>query len=298
MNDASITRILILAEPDTGRHWEAILRGPETSVWLGRDTIPPGEHPEVILADASAPLVQARGAIGVIRVGGDQPSAGAGPADICLPANCTGEELRRTCQLLSEIVRLRSQQRDAVKDQRALLQAAMTDPLTGLPNRRAWNVELSRRLARPGDGRQLCLAIIDLDQLKKINDSCGHPAGDRLLQTTGRAMQENLRQDDLVARIGGDEFGLLIWTSGEPDAAAVVERVRRRVAESADEIGFAAVTVSAGFAVSEVPLAADAAQTLFLAADMALLAAKYAGGNRCLPNPADTKWKRDAPACG
>jgi GGDEF domain-containing protein len=81
----------------------------------------------------------------------------------------------------------------------------------------------------------------------------------------------------------------LCWASGEPDAVAVVERVRRRIAELADGTGFATITASAGYAVCEAPLTPDAAKSLYLTADMALLAAKYAGGNRCLPSPADTK---------
>ena len=271
MSDTSVTRILILAAADAGRRWQAILGGPQVKVWLGRTAIPLGEHPGIILADAHAPPVIARDAAGLIRVGG------GGPADVCLPADCTDDELRRTCQLLGEVVRLRLQERESAGTQRALVQAAMTDPLTGVPNRRAWDVELSRRLREPVAGQRLCLALVDLDRFKEVNDAQGHAAGDRLLQAVGRAMQETVRQSDFVARLGGDEFGLLFWVPGEAAAAAIVDRVRRRAAEPPDEALRGKITASAGFVLGGAPPAVDTAEALYLAADAALLGAKRAG---------------------
>jgi predicted signal transduction protein with EAL and GGDEF domain len=155
MSDTSVTRILILAEVEIGRRWEEILRGPETLVWLGRAAIPPGEHPEIILADACVPQAASgraavRDEVGVVLVGGD------GPADVYLGADCSAEELCGACRLLGEIVRLRRRAVQAAQTNRELTEAAMTDPLTGLANRRAWDLELARRIK--GDSPHLCAA--------------------------------------------------------------------------------------------------------------------------------------------
>ena len=180
----------------------------------------------------------------MIQVGGD------GPADVRLSANCTAEELQLACRLLGEVVRLRRLQRQSAETHRELAQAALTDPLTGLANRRAWDQELARRLTEAASGRRLCLAVLDLDQFKEINDTQGHAAGDRVLQAVGHSLQKHLRQGDFVARLGGDEFGLLLWVPGEAEAAAIVERVRSRVAEAAGAQGAVKITASAGFALS------------------------------------------------
>jgi diguanylate cyclase (GGDEF)-like protein len=274
MCNTRVTTVLILAEPAVACRWEEILRSPETRVWLGRSAIPTGEHPQVILAGSLAPTVAPREEQGVIRVGGD------GPADVCLAANCTDEELRLTCRLLGEVVRLRRLQRQSAETHRALALAALTDPLTGLANRRAWDQELARRLTDTASGRQLCLAVLDLDQFKEINDRQGHAAGDRVLQAVSNSLTKHLRHGDFVARLGGDEFGLLLSVPGAAEAAAIVERVRSHVAEAAAAQGTATLTASAGFAVSGEHLEVDASESLFLAADAALIAAKRAGGNR------------------
>ena len=278
MCNTSVTGVLILTEPAVGRKWEAMLCGPETRVWLGRAAIPPGEHPEIILTSSSMPPVALRGEVGVIRVGND------GPADVRLSVQCTAEELKLACGLLAEVVRLRRLQRQARETHRELAQAALTDPLTGLANRRAWDQELIQRLTEAAGGRRLCLAVLDLDQFKEINDTQGHAAGDRVLQAVSRSLQKYVRQGDFVARLGGDEFGLLLWAPGEAEAAAVVERVRSHLAEAARDQSKPEITASAGFALSGTSSQPDTCQSLFLAADAALIAAKRGGRNSCLPS--------------
>lgn len=274
MGDTRVTTVLILAGPAIGRKWAEILCGPETRVWLGRAAIPAGEHPEIILADRHAPPVAPRDEVGVIQVGGD------GPADVRLPARCTAGELQLACRLLAEVVRLRRLQRQSAETHRELAHAALTDPLTGLANRRAWDQELARRLAEAAGGRRLCLAVLDLDQFKDLNDTEGHAAGDRVLQAIGRSLPEHLRHDDFVARLGGDEFGLLLWVRGKAQAAAIIQRVRSRVAEAVCGENEAKITASAGFALSGASAEPDTCESLFLAADAALIAAKRGGKDR------------------
>lgn len=210
----------------------------------------------------------------MIQVGGD------GPADVRLPVTCTADELRLACRLLGEVVRLRRLQQQANQTQRELALAAFTDSLTGLANRRAWDEELARRLTHAADRKsKLCLAVLDMDQFKEINDTQGHVAGDRVLQAAGTVLQQSLRQGDFVARLGGDEFGMLAWVPGEIAAATIVERARRRIAEAVGGANTPKITASAGFALSGGLSGRDTCESLFLAADAALLKAKRERGN-------------------
>jgi diguanylate cyclase (GGDEF)-like protein len=114
-----------------------------------------------------------------------------------------------------------------VQDQAAQLDAlAHNDALTGVPNRRAWDLELARRMAnarRTGD--QVVVAILDLDHFKRFNDQYGHQAGDRLLKEAAAAWRAQLRDTDLLARYGGEEFGVCMTGMSAPAAARLLERV-------------------------------------------------------------------------
>lgn len=110
----------------------------------------------------------------------------------------------------------------------ALGRAANTDPLTGLVNRRALEPVLERELARCSRlGHPLSVAIIDLDGFKRVNDTLGHHAGDRLLVDVTRAWRNALRTPDVLARSGGDEFLLLLPSTSADAAATVLGRLRR-----------------------------------------------------------------------
>ncbi|WNM23981.1 GGDEF domain-containing protein [Demequina capsici] len=106
---------------------------------------------------------------------------------------------------------------------------ANTDPLTGLPNRRPV-LDVLEDLARPGSGAY-CLAIADLDHFKRLNDTFGHQCGDRVLATVGRRLREQLRVSDTIGRWGGEEFIFVMPSVGIEDAVAMMERVRRVVAD-------------------------------------------------------------------
>jgi diguanylate cyclase (GGDEF)-like protein len=103
---------------------------------------------------------------------------------------------------------------------------AMTDALTLLPNRRAWDDALPERLAGATGGRSLCIALLDLDGFKALNDRHGHHAGDRALKDAARAWTAELRPGDLLARIGGDEFAVLLADCDLASALTVMERLR------------------------------------------------------------------------
>jgi diguanylate cyclase (GGDEF)-like protein len=207
------------------------------------------------------------------------------PPATFIPADATERELALVCRLLGENARLRRRVHREHRRRGRLAHLADSDPLTGLPNRRAWQRELRRRVRQrgPGASRQ-CLAIVDLDFFKQVNARNGHAAGDRALVATGRALREALRTGDMVARLGGDEFGLLFDVGAEDAAGSIVERVRARVNlvvidETTDENTTA--RASAGYVVF-VP--ADGQQESFLvsSADEALRLAKSLGRDRAV----------------
>lgn len=127
---------------------------------------------------------------------------------------------------------------------------AETDPLTGLPNRRAWQrlIEQARtryeRLADP-----TVVAMLDLDNLKTVNDTRGHAAGDAYIAAAATAVRRAIRDSDTIARLGGDEFGLLLPDCTDADADTVINRiyVELDAAGVAGSIGWAPITVQHGF---------------------------------------------------
>ncbi len=191
-------------------------------------------------------------------------------------------------------LRRRTSMRIMLAEQGALRRASVTDPLTGLYNRRflaEWlKLEIPRTLrthrlptalgSRP---EALLFIMIDLDDLKRINDAFGHDAGDRVIQALAKLLESHARADDLAVRLGGDEFVLVIRLSDRSQASQVVERLR--AGSNTLDAGFgesSRSTISLGFAQFPfVEHEADALtweQTMQLA-DRALLHSKRRGGN-------------------
>lgn len=128
------------------------------------------------------------------------------------------------------IQRLHGRERDLAQ---RLQRLAYADQLTGLPNRRAWDAALETELAHAARrGEPFCVAIIDLDHFKALNDQAGHAAGDRLLRQLAADWSDALRAGDTVARIGGDEFGVLLPDADADAATAVLQRMRERTAHA------------------------------------------------------------------
>ncbi|SDL38901.1 diguanylate cyclase (GGDEF) domain-containing protein [Franzmannia pantelleriensis] len=163
---------------------------------------------------------------------------------------------------------------------RALHQASTHDPLTDLPNRRM----ISERLeALVNERRGFTLALLDIDHFKLINDCHGHDVGDRLLVAITRTLSTTLRDYDLCARWGGEEFLLLLANTDLDEAQPIVERLRACLADVTICTGDQklSVTISAGLSQHRF---GEPHQATIKRADQALLDAKRAGRNRCLSN--------------
>jgi diguanylate cyclase (GGDEF)-like protein len=149
------------------------------------------------------------------------------------------------------------------------------DPLTGLLNRRGLEERFAVELARAKrDRRPLAVVAVDIDHFKRINDDHGHQAGDRALVWLAAMLCEQTRGADIVARVGGEEFVIVLPGSDGASTLEFAERLRRAIEDGDAEI---ALTISAGVASA---LAPSTAHTLLDAADRALYAAKHAGRNR------------------
>jgi diguanylate cyclase len=131
--------------------------------------------------------------------------------------------------LKSTIVLLTTQAAIAIERAELLArleQIARTDDLTGLPNRRAWRERLPLEMARAErEGWPLCVALLDVDGLKQINDTLGHQAGDHLLKQNAAAWSSVLRPVDLLARYGGDEFAVMLAGCRLEDAQQLIDRL-------------------------------------------------------------------------
>jgi len=174
---------------------------------------------------------------------------------------------------------IESAERHARADE--LYQQSREDGLTGLPNRRDFSERMAEECRRAHRfDEALCIAMVDIDHFKRVNDTHGHAAGDQVLIEVARRLRCAVRSGDVVARLGGEEFSVLMPHATSNDAAILCDRLREAVAESPIVINAksltADVTISVGFTLYAPPDSADAALSR---ADARLYAAKSAGRN-------------------
>jgi diguanylate cyclase (GGDEF)-like protein len=158
----------------------------------------------------------------------------------------------------------------------ALTWASSHDPLTGLANRAAFERELSAALDNRRDEAASVL-FIDLDRFKQVNDEDGHPAGDAVLHAVAAAMRAQVRGDDLVARVGGDEFAVLLKRCDQHGAARVAEKIRAAVAEVRVPWGSRVLSVDASIGVAQIDGTRGDLAAVMSSADKACYAAKRDG---------------------
>ncbi|HEX8119978.1 MAG TPA: diguanylate cyclase [Solirubrobacteraceae bacterium] len=153
---------------------------------------------------------------------------------------------------------------------------AATDSLTGLPNRETFQRSLSQEVARAGrTGGEMSVLLLDLDHFKRINDTLGHQAGDKVLREVAAVLDESCRPFDTPARYGGEEFAVVLPNTGEHDGRGAAERLREAIEKASIN---PSVTVSIGLA--SFPADGRDGDTLVRAADEALYESKRGGRNR------------------
>ncbi len=171
---------------------------------------------------------------------------------------------------------------------------ARTDQLTQLPNRKAFDEALENALSASGKNAEtLCLIFGDIDHFKKFNDRWGHQTGDQVLRLVAHCMRESVRERDVPARFGGEEFAVILPSATIEIAAQIAERIRwnvesKRVVKRSTGDDLGTITMSLGVAVFR---AGEDGASLIKRADAALYAAKHAGRNRVL-----TERQVEAPA--
>jgi diguanylate cyclase (GGDEF)-like protein len=162
-----------------------------------------------------------------------------------------------------------------------LEKAARTDPLTGALNRRGFVEWFEAEIDRSNrNGEPLSLVIGDLDGFKQVNDRLGHMGGDMALERVSGVLHRSKRSSDLLARLGGEEFALILPGADRAQALRVAERVRSKVHE-----GFEGrpVSLTMSFGAASYPADGETLEEILRAADIAMYAAKAAGKDRCVP---------------
>jgi len=171
---------------------------------------------------------------------------------------------------------------------------SLTDPLTGLETRRALDAKLAEEYERSSRyGRPFCVAVIDIDHFKAINDSKGHAGGDEILRRLGHILRGQTRACDVVVRYGGDEFVMLLPETALDGAVALLERLRAHVADNLEGPG-GGPTISCGLAEWSREKEETAEKVLFRA-DSALYEAKAAGRNRTVVDEVPAGVRRSGP---
>jgi diguanylate cyclase (GGDEF)-like protein len=276
---------ILLATRDAARQraWTEALQTARCQVVKGNGE--PADDIDVLVIDQ--PLSEANVAVDEERLTRGQMglvAVGVGlPADVSLPADHSSRELRLACLLLAEIVRLRRQREASRRQEKVLTHLALSDPLTGLPNRRAWDQQLADRLAA-ATAKSWCLALLDVDHFHEINDSLGHLEGDSSLRRISDRLSNTMRRAGFVARLGGDEFAVLIEGIDDAKAAAVIDLIRIQAAEEGDATpNRLPLRLSAGWATIALPTTKSAVHDALRRADESLRQAKREGRNRTRP---------------
>lgn len=185
---------------------------------------------------------------------------------------------------LGTTVLLKFTRTDALEDevQARLYESAVRDALTHCFNRRYFQERFSQEMSfARRHNSPLSLVVMDLDHFKRINDEHGHAAGDQVLRAVAARIQSNLRDEDLLARLGGEEFALLLRDTPLVEAVAVAERARRRIGGAPIHFEGRPIQTSASFGVAcTSEPGVETTDHLFSQADQRMYQAKQAGRNR------------------
>jgi diguanylate cyclase (GGDEF)-like protein len=297
---AGRARLLVVDDDHDAREALSMMLGDDYDVLVagdGREALEraAAERPDLVLMDLYMPRMDGLAALEAMRA---EPTTEALPVIL---VSARGDELTRSRsldlgavdflqkpfsarELKARIERtLRLTRRET--ELRAL---ARTDPLTGLANLRAFRTRLEEEVKRARRYHTpLACVMVDMDNLKPVNDELGHAAGDQAIRAVADVIQQELRETDFGARYGGDEFVLLLPHTSGGEARVFAERVCQRLLDAPIDVGGRPVAVSASFGIAALvdePLD-HPGETLVRQADAALYAAKRAGRGRVAAHP-------------
>jgi diguanylate cyclase len=203
---------------------------------------------------------------------------------ISLLSDATGTKMERGKVTMDGVEAKSREMEDIRKELDEYKRIANTDSLTRLNNRRAFDDKIASIYDTPLGHSATTLVIADIDNFKKINDTFGHPVGDKILATVANVIKSNLRKDVFVARTGGEEFAIILEGTTIEEAAITAERVRRSLEQtpfknSKTGVNYGPVTLSLGLCVASE---GDNPQDLYQKSDVALYSAKSNGRNRSI----------------
>ena len=214
-----------------------------------------------------------------------------GALDVEIPEHATSQELSALERGFNTMARAISENhrtlQSRIDDATALLAyQAQHDPLTGLPNRRVFEQKLEECVVasrRAGDHGALC--FIDLDRFKIVNDTCGHAAGDDLLMRIALLIQQRLRDQDIICRIGGDEFALILRGCSPSDAMTIAEELRDSISSFDFEWQGRIFSIGASIGMAYIDGTHTDPSEILITADAACYEAKRNGRNRVVRYP-------------
>lgn len=180
------------------------------------------------------------------------------------------------------------QKKEIASQKKQLEELAYYDPLTKIPNRRLLDIEVKKEIENlKRYNTNSSIIILDIDYFKKINDTYGHPAGDVILRDFAQLVKENIRKTDTIARLGGEEFVILLPKTDIDRGNFVAEKIRKMVMKSHFDIGDQKIQVTASFGVAELPRDSE---NYYQNADRALYKAKENGRNQVQVYRKDIEW--------
>ncbi|MEO4048266.1 diguanylate cyclase [Pseudomonas sp. CAU 1711] len=198
-----------------------------------------------------------------------------------LPLQATNSRIEHVCLIIYDVTNVAVNKRQLLSANQQLKHLSRTDRLTGLNNRGHWEEELHREYSRHRRyGSMASLVIFDIDHFKRVNDTFGHPAGDKVIQLVADVVREAIRESDIAGRYGGEEFVVLLPDVDKAGARLFAERLRQLVEglvvdHEGQEIRF---TISLG--VADLAQSSQDHQELIDWADRALYQSKHGGRNR------------------
>ncbi|MDH5265558.1 MAG: diguanylate cyclase, partial [Betaproteobacteria bacterium] len=246
---------------------------------------------DIVITDHNMPGFSSEDALALVRASGlDVPViivSGSIGEEVAVAAMRSGaqdylrkDNLSRLVPAVAREVREAHARQAHRRDKETIRRLSSMDTLTGIANRAALEDRLRNLLHTVRDGATHALLYVDIDQFKVVNDTCGHVAGDKLLQQVARLLHQPLREGDLIARLGGDEFGLLLAHNTEDHARAVADRVLQAVRDLRFTWKDRTFSVGVSIGLAMMPDAGQNLADVLRAADLACYAAKDKGRGR------------------